>query len=195
MSEQKTRTLNEVWEDAYEAYLIARQTGRSSLLNKQYDWTIDEHYAAALGVDHYFRGLKPISFRALLDATEEACRGMDDESPLGPTPPDPGEIGKSQPARIVEDSHQSEVGRLVDYLEQHFPGEPGSQRPPEGETAVDVALRLLEELAEARKRAAETVLLVRNAVQEEREACARHVRCWGTLRLADEILKGEHRTL
>lgn len=102
-----------------------------------------EHYAAALGVDHYFRGLTPISFRALLDATEEACRGMDDEVPIGPTPLDPG--GKSDP-----DTHRSEVERLADYLERHFPGEPGSQGPPEGETAVDVAVRLLEQLSAMR---------------------------------------------
>lgn len=151
MSEKKIRTLNEVWKDAYEAYLIARQTGRPSLLNKQYDWTIDERYAAALGVDHYFRGLRPISFRALLDATEEACRGMDDEVPLGPTPPDPGETGDPQPTGIAEDSHRSEVERLADYLEQHFPGEPGSCGLPEGETAVDVAIRLLEQLQAQRQ--------------------------------------------
>lgn len=145
MSERRTDLEIEV--DAYGAYLIARATGKYPHLRDKTAVTVLDRYAIALGVHHFHRGTKPISFRTLLGRADSACRGM---GGLGPSPHDPGGTGEPQPAGIAEDSHQSEVERLADYLEKHFPGEPGRCGPPEGETAVDVAVRLLEELRSMR---------------------------------------------
>lgn len=74
------RSEREIKLSAYEAYLIARATGRSPtrLAPAGDEWSLLERYAVALGVHHYFAGTEPISADLLCEKAE-ACVPSEDE--------------------------------------------------------------------------------------------------------------------
>lgn len=165
----------EIKGSAYEAYLIARATGRSPtrLAPAGDGVTLLERYAIALGVHHYFAGIEPISADLLVEKAE-ACTPSEDE----------GSADVSIPG---------DVARLAEYLREHFPEEFANSRP------VEAAILRLDELLGARKLIRDHVELVEQAVEgalkHERRMTVEYLRRWPNAHpgvLALQVEAGAH---
>lgn len=167
------RSEREIKGSAYEAYLIARATGRvpTRLAGTGEGVTLLERYAIALGVHHYFAGIEPISADLLVEKWTSVL----------------GE--ESQPdASVPED-----VARLAEYVREHFPEDVGPT------SAVDAAILRLDELLGARKLIRDHVELVKQAVEgahkHERRMAVEYLRRWPNAVpevLAEQIEAGAH---
>lgn len=166
MEQQGVRSEQEVRRSAYEAYLVARSTGKRP--TRKCGVTMLEQYAIALGVHHYFRGKGPVTAQELEERAELAS-----------------------PRSCAGFSEASEIERLSDFLLRRFPS---GGDPRIGESAVDAAVRLLEELDGARKLASESVALVRDAVQgalrDERKKVSEYLRTFPGSALLTQIEVG-----